>query len=231
MGKSFIFRLLENFLCAGSTALLIPIAHLDSGLWFISAFALVPFLWRCTRVSLLESVALAGVLAASYSFLTVPVSSWATPGALVFKLLSLNLLFTMLAIAANRSAKYIGPKSVLIAVCWLPIEYVLSHYANLSSIFAFSESDGTLIIRIGSLCGILLISLVVVLVNWLIIALLGRVLQSLCAARTFSGDDRNRLSLLSDEIAFQIGWHYFIDPRAPPLPVICPKTGEYCSKN
>jgi hypothetical protein len=216
MSKGFVIRLLENFLCAGSSALLIPIAHLDADLWFISAFALIPFLWRCRQVSLLESVALAGVLAASYDFLTVPVASWATPGAFVFKLLILNLLFAVLAIAANRSAKYIGPKSVFIAVCWLPIEYIMSHYTDLGSIVAFLESDATLLIRIGSLSGILLISLVVVLVNWLIIALLGRVLQALCATRTFASDDRNRLSLFSEEIAFQIGWHYFIDPRAPP---------------
>jgi hypothetical protein len=80
-----------------------------------------------------------------------------------------------------------------------------------------SETDPTLLIRVSSLSGALLISLVVVLVNWLIIALLGRVLRSLSAARTFSGDDKNRLFHLSDEIAFQIGWYYFIDPRAPPV--------------
>jgi hypothetical protein len=216
MKRGFVVRLLENFLCAGSSAMLIPIAHLETGLWPVSAFALIPFLWRCSRVSLLEAAALAGVLAASYDFLTVPVASWIAPGAFLFKLLSLNLLFAVLAIAANRLTRYFGSRFILIAVAWFPIEHTLTSYARFGSIFAFSESDSTLLIRIVSLCGILLVSLAVVLVNWVILSLLGRVLQALRGRRTFPGNGTIRLSLFIEEKILQIGWYYFTDPRAPP---------------
>ena len=216
MNRGVVIRLLGNFLCAGSSALLIPIAHLDAGLWFISAFALVPFLWRCTRVSLPESVALAGVLAASYDFLTIPVALWATPGAFLFKLVSLNLLFAVLAIAVNRSAKHIGPKSVFIAVCWLPIEYILNHYNYLGSILAFSEADPTLLIKIGSLSGALLISLAIVLINWVLVMLLDRAIQMMLSGNTPHMESCRRQYLCLEAVVLEKSCYCLPEPRGPP---------------
>ena len=217
MGKSFIIRLLENFLCAGSTALLIPIAYLDPALWFISLLALVPFLWRCTRVSLLESVALAGVLATSYGFVTGPVASWAAPGAFVFKLLRLSLLFVILGVAANRLSKQIALRFILLTISWLPLQYALSRCAYLGSILALSETDPTLLIRIGSLSGALLISLAIVVINWLLVVLLEHAIRVLFSGGTFFIESCRRQYLSFKVIVLEKRWDYLPEPRGPPL--------------
>ena len=216
MGKSFIIRLLENFLCAGSTALLIPIAYLDPALWFISLLALVPFLWRCTRVSLLESVALAGVLATSYGFVTVPVASWAAPAAFVFKLLSLSLLFVVLGVTANRLSKRIGLRFILLTISWLPLQYALSRCAYLGSILALSETDPTLLIRIGSLSGALLISLAIVVINWLLVVLLEHAIRVLFSGSTFCIESCRRQYRSFKVIVLEKRWDYLPEPRGPP---------------
>ena len=57
-------RLLNHFLFAGGSALILSIAHIYPEYWFVSLFALVPFLWRVTRANLPDSILLGIILAA-----------------------------------------------------------------------------------------------------------------------------------------------------------------------
>ena len=42
---------LVDFIYGGSSALLLSLAHIFGDLWFISFFALVPFLWRIFQIN------------------------------------------------------------------------------------------------------------------------------------------------------------------------------------
>ena len=210
-------RFLEDFVCAGSSALLISLAHLYPELWFVSFLALIPFLWRATRVSPFESVVLGALLATSYLFTTVPVASLAAPGTFLSKLLALSALFSFYAIAVNRMAKHVGFNAVFIAVLWLPFEYSLRNYTGLGSIFTFPATDSTLLVRIGSLLGMLVVSFLIVLINSLILILLKHVAQAARSHATFQAKDPKRPYPPFTQILFQKRWYYFPDPRAPPL--------------
>ncbi len=211
-----------NFTCAGSSALLISVAHLYPEFWFVSLFALIPFLWRATLVSLFESIVLGSLLATSYCLVMVPVASWATPDAFLLKLLALNVLFALYGTLVNKMAKHIGFNAIFIAVLWMPLEYALSHYADLGRIFTFSETDSTLLFRIGSLFGMLIISFVVVLMNSLILLVLKRVVQAISSRGTFPITNDKKLYFAFKEIILERRWYDFPDPRAPPLPSSVP---------
>ena len=219
MKRGFIIRFLESFLCAGSSALLISAAHLYPEFWFVSLFALIPFLWRAIRVSLFESIILGGLLAASYCFVSFRLELWATPGAFLFTLVGLIALFALYGTVVNRIKKYIGFNVIFIAALWLPLEYTLSHYAGLESLFASSPDKTGLpvLLRIGSLFGMLMISFVVVLINSLILVILRHVAQVLLSRGTLSIPDDKRPYLPFKEIILERRWYYFPDVRAPPI--------------
>jgi hypothetical protein len=215
MMRGFIIRLLESFLCAGSSALLISAAHLYSEFWFVSLFALIPFLWRAIRVSLFESIVLGGLLAASYSFVAFRLESWATPGAFLFTLVGLIALFALYGTVVNRIKKHLGFNVIFIAALWLPVEYALSHYAGLGNLFAISANESSLLL--GSLFGMLMISFVIVLINSLILIILRQVAQVLFSRGTLSIPDDKKAYPPFKEIILERRWYYFPDVRAPPL--------------
>lgn len=78
--KNQTLQFLEDFLYAGSSALILSLAHIYPAYWYVSLFALLPFLWRLTRANLSESVVLGIILAGCYAFLVfigeILVSPW-----------------------------------------------------------------------------------------------------------------------------------------------------------
>jgi hypothetical protein len=209
---------LESFLPAGTSALLISVSHLRPEYWFVSLFALVPFLRRAVRVGLFESMALGALLATSYCFVTVGIAAWGTPSAFLLKLLSLNVFFALYGLLVNRISKHIGFNVIFIAVLWLPIEYALNHYAHMGSIFTLQEGRGsTVFLRISSLFGVLMLSFFVVLINSLILITTEHFLRALCSSATLPAEDKQGLCEIYREMAVKKSCDYFIDPRAPPL--------------
>jgi apolipoprotein N-acyltransferase len=219
MIRDYTIRHSENFLCAGSSALLVAVAQLHPEYWYASLFALIPFLWRVIRAGLPQAIVLGAMLATSYTFVALPAHAWVTPGAFVFQLLGLNLLFAFYAIVVNRIGKHIGFNAVFIAALWLPLEYALSHYAGLGSLFALSADESGLLVRIGSLFGMLMISFVVVLVNTVILIFLRHAAQALLCKSLLVFKDKRKTYLSFKEILFETRRYYFPSPRAPPLSV------------
>jgi apolipoprotein N-acyltransferase len=216
--KDSTLQFLEDFLGAGTSALILSLAHIYPAYWFVSLFALLPFFWRLTRANPSRSVVLGISLAFCYAFVAFTDEILVSPPIFLFRLFLLSLIFSAFGIAVNRTKRYIGFNAALIAVLWLPLEYFLTHYAHLGSIFTFPETDSALLLRIGSLFGILLVSFVIVLINLLILILLKRVVQALSAGKTFPArEDKRRYPTFKD-IILQRRWYYFPDPRAPPLP-------------
>jgi apolipoprotein N-acyltransferase len=82
--------------------------------------------------------------------------------------------------------------------------------------FAFSDADCTVLIRMGSLFGMLMVSFLVVLINSLILILLKRVVQALTSRATFPGEDDTKPYFYFKEIVLQKRWYCTPSPRAPP---------------
>jgi apolipoprotein N-acyltransferase len=223
MMRDKVIRFLESFLCAGTSALLIAAAHLYPvkqampALWWLSLVALTPFLWRAVKASLIDSIVLGAFLALSYCFVAFPVHSLLVSGQFLVKLLAFNLLFVFYAVAVNRIGKHIGFNAIFIAALWLPLEYALSHYAGLGSIFALSITDSSPSYRIASLFGLLMISFVVVLVNTLLLIFFKRVVEALRSKVNYPIRVVKKAYPPFKEILRGRRWFSSPDVRAPPV--------------
>ena len=216
--KDRTLELLEDFLGAGTSALIVSVAHIYPAYWFISLFALLPFFWRLTKANLSRSIILGMSLAGCYAFVAFFADALVSPSTFLLKLVCLSLVFSAFGIAVNRTKRYLGFNAFLIPFLWLPLEYILRSYAHLGSIFAFPEVNSTILIRIGSLFGILMVSFVVILINSLILILLKHVVQAISSRKTFPVKEDKRPYPNFKNIILQKRWYYFPDPRAPPLP-------------
>jgi apolipoprotein N-acyltransferase len=211
-----------DFLCVGSSAALLSITRVYPQLWFVSLFALIPFLWRATRVSVPGSIGLGSILAMSYCLVTIPLQDWLMPGICLPKLAVLNLLFSLYGVIINRMGKHVGINAVGIAACWLPLEYLLTRYAGMDGILNTPGPDATFFIRIGSLFGILFISFMIILINTLILYIITRIFERHISQPGYA-DDHPETICAPREIA--VGRHEYAFPnrRAPPvipIPVI-----------
>ena len=218
--KDQTIKFVEDFFYAGSSALLLSIIHLYPAYWFISVFALLPFLWRLTRANLSGSLILGIILGACYCFVSSIQEILVSPWAFLHKLFLLSLIFSAFGMAVNRVKRYTGFNPIFVAALWLPLEYAIAHYAHLSSIFTFSETDSTLLIKIACLFGILTVSFVVVLINSLILIALKRAVQAIRSRATFPSKDNERSYLPFKEIVLQRRFYYYPRRRAPPIDAI-----------
>ncbi len=211
-----LYSSIESFLCAGSSALLISAAQLYPEVWFLSIVALVPFLWRVIRASRAESLLLGVILATCYALVARANELWIAPGPFLLKLLALNLVFCIYALAVNRLRKTIGFHVIFVAALWLPLEYLLDSVVGIGSIFSLAAGDSSFVIRIGSLFGMLMISFVVVIVNSLILILLKELARALLTGRALVFTTPRRTYPPFKHITFQRRSYYFPDRRAPP---------------
>jgi len=218
--KDQTLQFTDHFVYAGTSALVLSLAHIHPAYWFLSFFALLPFLWRLNRVNLSGSIIAGIILGGCYASVAFIDQVLVSPWTFLLRLFVLCLIFSAFGAAVNRIKRYIGFHPIFIASLWLPLEYALTHYAHLSSIFTFPEIDSALLIRIGSLFGILMVSFAVVLMNSLILILLKHVVQALRSPATFPLKEDKRIYPLPEQIQLQRHWYRFAQPRAPPSPKV-----------
>ena len=209
-------RFIEDFLWAGNSALILSLAHLFPDYWFLSIFALLPFLWRLTSTNLSGSVILGTILGSCYTFVAFTHQILIAPWVFLLKLLSLCLVFSCFGILVNRINKYTGFNPIFIAALWLPFEYVLCNYIQLENIFIFSGADSSLLIRISSLFGILKVSFIIVLINSLILLAIRQVVRAFCSKITFFSKDDEKCFPPSKEVILKKLYYYYPMLRAPP---------------
>lgn len=214
--KDLKIRLVKDFFCAGSSAMMIAFAQLHPEFWFLSLLALIPFLWRATRVNCLEAALLGILLAVCHAFVTNPISAWFIGTEQLYRLLGFSLAFGCYAVAVNKLARRIGFHAVFIAVLWLPFEYALSHFGQLGRIFTLTETDSSLLFQVGSLCGTLMISFVVVLTNTLLLIISDRVLHYPCFRPNRPVNEELDLYYYIIEPVIEKHWYQYSDLRAPP---------------
>jgi hypothetical protein len=102
---------------------------------------------------------------------------------------------------------------------WLPLEYGLSHYAHLGSFLTFPEADSTLLVRVSSLFGLLIVSFLVVLINSLILIVSEHFKRALWsrAAHPVQSKKEEQLYRALNNMFLEKRLYYILTPRAPPL--------------
>jgi hypothetical protein len=164
-----------NVLSAGASALLLSIAHLRPQFWFISFFALLPFLWRLRRLNAGRAVTLGITLAVFFVLGNCADDLIGAPKTFLVKLLSFGVAFGFFAYIVRRATRKLGFDPLFVALVWLPIEFVLIRFAGLESIFTIADSGSPFIVRFCALFGVLLGSLVVLWSNSFLLLIIQRV--------------------------------------------------------
>ncbi len=161
----------ENLLFAGTSALLLLIANLFPHFWYVSFFALIPFLYRSLRVDRKNSFWLGLIFGFSFfavlqldAFLEEPVSAALTValGTALFALFGWGV-----ATARDR----FGFNPLLVSLLWILFELLLVKVAgpivNFGTIFQLQPSG--FFHGLSILFGCLAVSFVIVLVNSLFV--------------------------------------------------------------
>lgn len=214
--KDRTLQFLESFLCAGSSALLLSLAHLHPGYWFVSLFALLPFLWRLNKTGLSGSLVLGMILAGSYACVVSTGEILLSPWSFLVRLLLLISVFSIFAVTVNGLRRRIGFNPIFVAALWLPFEYVLTRYSGLGSIFAFSDCNSGFLIAFGSLFGFLSVSFGIVLINSAILMLVEYVGEKVPARGACGGVKVKTIRTSFKKITIVRGCYHLPELRAPP---------------
>ncbi|MEE9555514.1 MAG: hypothetical protein V3W18_14605 [candidate division Zixibacteria bacterium] len=211
-----LLRFVGIFLPAGTSALLLSIAHFQHKLWFLSLFALVPYLWKLKRTSLQGSIVLGSTFALCFTFVVFIEGLFTSPALFAIKALALVLIFSIFGIAVNRVKKYIGFYPVFIAALWIPLEYFLIRFAGINGILNFQSLAPGWLIRFGSLFGLLTISFIIILINSAILLLIERARKIRYSVSRLRFPNIAFIFSLLENTGYTRKWYYLPNLRAPP---------------
>lgn len=206
-----------SLLCAGSSAVLLCFSHVHPQLWFVSLFALVPFMWRLCHVGRGQAVAVGLTLASVYVCLTYLGLLVEAPGMFLARLLLFNAAFAVFALALNSARGRLRFNPLIIAGLWAPAGCLLVQYGGLNDLFGLSAGP-ELIGGLSSLGGLVVWSTVIILGNGLILLLARYVKRKLLRPRTIQRHGSRRLSIFAPADVFESAWLEIPHLRGPPLP-------------
>lgn len=163
----------ENFLFPGSSALLLLVANLFPHYWYISFFALIPFLYRIIKLGALGSLQLGLVFGFSF-FAIYKLSDFFAAPLLTGLTAALGaVLFALFGWAAARAKEKFGFNPLFIALLWVGLELCLLKLGVFSvgagSPRPFLIETPAYFHGLSVLFGFLAVSFVIVLVNSLLV--------------------------------------------------------------
>lgn len=166
-GRSVI--LAEDFLFAGTSALLLLVAGYCSDLWYFAFVALVPFLYRVDRVDPRRGFRLGTLVGIAYLAVGHPgtVMPWSAI-ALVRVALGV-LLFGGFGWGIGRLRGHRIAQIIYIGSLWVMVEYLLTVTAVLPAVFGMALTRSSALWHVGVLGGCLAVSFIIVVLNSLLL--------------------------------------------------------------
>ncbi len=206
----------ESFFFAGTSALLLLLANLLANWWFLSLFALTPFLYRISRARLDESIRLGLLL--GFAFLSVSLSNnlLADPVPALLKLLCGTALFTVLSWFLCRVRASFGFNPVVMAVIWAGFELIVIELGFPRGLFGEAGFTNHYLNGVTVLFGFVIVSFTIVLLNSLIVIAVEKVV-SLTEAREVASREGGRIwDLYFTPELFVEKWSLGPEVRGPP---------------
>ncbi len=207
----------ENFLFAGSSALLLLIAGLRQDHWYLSFFALTPFLYRILRGTPGESLRLGLLLGLSFFGASSIPSLFVSPAAALVRLFGGTALFALFGWMVGRARRHWGFSPPIVAVLWMGLEIGLTKFGLTGGFLGGAGSSHPFLHSLAGLLGFLAVSAIIVFLNSLLVLAIVRTLE---AARRW-GDQSARkkrtwnLSFTRNLFAEKV---YLVpEGRAPPI--------------
>ncbi len=172
----------EDFLFAGSSALLLLLSCLWPDLWFLSFLALVPFLHRIVHAHPRQALRLGFLLGVSYFAINLANPLYTDPGATLLRLVIAIGLCAAFGWSVAMARRRWGFNPLLTALLWVVFELILIRAGFAHGLLAELDVGTGLLFRSGILFGFLAISFIVVLINAIVVQAIEKVI-SLARAR------------------------------------------------
>lgn len=158
-----------NFLFAGSSALLLLIGNLFPNYWYLSFFALIPFLYRIIRLNALGVLQLGLFFGFTFFSIYKLPDLFAAPLRTILAVCLGTVLFALFAWVVACAKEKFGFNPLFVALLWVLFELGLIKFlAEENSYFHPSTSLGVFD-GLSVLFGFLAVSFVIVLVNSLLV--------------------------------------------------------------
>ncbi|KPL00646.1 MAG: hypothetical protein AMJ91_03870 [candidate division Zixibacteria bacterium SM23_73_3] len=211
----------ESFIFAGSSALLLLVANFFPHWWYVSFFALTPFLYRIIKATPGESLRLGFLFGLSFFGALLANSLMISPLASVLKLLSGTALFALFGWSVGWARERWGFNPSIVALLWVDLEMGLMKLGFVGGFLGRAEFSHPFFHSLVGLFGFLAVSAIIVLFNSLLIMAIVKTLE----VRRSRGK-----SVAEDERTWDIffTWNLFAEKvylvpegRVPPL---IPKT-------
>lgn len=168
----------ESYIFAGTSALLLLIAKLLPYYWYLSLFALVPFLYRIIKATPTESLRLGILLGISYFAVSVTDSLSVSPIFSLFKLLLGTGLFAVFGWTVGWARRHWGFYPCIVAMLWVGLEIGLAKLGFASGILGKAGFTNLFLDRLVGLFGFLVISAIIVLLNSLLTLAIVKTLEA-----------------------------------------------------
>lgn len=218
-GSLRLAKWVESFLYAGLSALLLLIANLFPGHWYLSLVALTPFLARVSRADGEEGARLGFLMGLSYltvSSLTVP-SPTASP---CLALATGTTLFTLCGWSMGWARAAFGFRPSVVAVLWIAFEFGYSQVSLSAGLLGQPALSDPYLRGLAALLGFVAFSALIVLVNSLLV-LAFRAMASMIFSGRKIRTGRPRLRWFIPACTTKHSDVYLIpESRGPPLSVL-----------
>ena len=215
----------ESFIFAGSSALLLLVANLFPEYWYVSFFALTPFLFRIIKATPSESLRLGFLFGLSFFAVSVINCPVVSPYSSLLKLLSGTGLFALFGWTVGWARHRWGFNPSIVALLWVGLEIGLvklgmnqngSYLGFVRGLLGEGEFSHPFFAGLVALFGFLTVSALIVLFNSLLVLLLLKTLEvTRPRGRTVQEDERV-WDLLSTPGLFAQKIYLIPEGRAPP---------------
>ncbi|MFH1372617.1 MAG: hypothetical protein ABII79_02330 [bacterium] len=160
----------ESLLFAGISAFLLLISQLFPGQWYLSLFALIPFLVRVRRANVTEAMRLGFLLGFFYLSILELNTLVLSPLPAIGRVIGGTVLFTAFGGAITWTRRRWGFSPIFVALLWVAFEAAIIKLGIAHSVLGEAEFSGHFVHGLVVLFGFLIISFIIVLCNTLIIA-------------------------------------------------------------
>lgn len=209
----------ESFIFAGGSAFLLLLATLFPDYWYVSFFALTPFLYRIIKATPGESLRLGFLFGLSFFGLSVVDSLITSPLSSLLKLLSGTALFALFGWSvgwASRRWQDWGFNPFLVVFLWVGLELGLVRVGFVGGLLGEAGLSHSLFGGLVALFGFLTVSAIIVLFNSLLVLAIVKTLQVTRPwGRTVQEDERIS-DLFSTPGLFAQRVYLVPEGRAPP---------------
>lgn len=204
---------LTDFLFAGSSALLWSVSHTLPNAWPLGLAALVPFLWRVLGARPLTAVRTSCLLVAACGLASFDSNmTWLGRGAA--DLVLAGGLIVLFSLIARRLAAGSWIDVLLVALLWLPTEYLLGSMGF--GLGSSVPSHAPILGAMASLLGTVFVSFLLVLVNAAAVCVIDRVARCRVTRYAFARATSARFLVPASQMMADSNMHGPSSQRAPP---------------